>query len=171
MCVEENDYAKIILEESKLKSENTNVIFMVDAIMRRKNNNPIANSITDIINNNEKLGQKNLRFGLITYKDYCDPDSLKIVKPDTDFEKIKKKILKKKTISKVQPWRRDMLEAQYNALINGIPQLNLNPQESNVLVLIGDHGNHEEDKYTIDEVTQVLFKNQLNIISFVGKYL
>ena len=103
----------------------------------------VAESITKIIDNNESLNQHNLKFGLITYKDYCDKPPFNIVKLDTDSEKIITAIRNQNVSS--SPCDGDLPEAQYNALINGIKQFDLDPKESNVMILIGDCGNHPSD--------------------------
>ena len=164
-----DDINKDMLEQLKRKQQNTNIIFVIDATKSMEPYYPkVAESITKIIDNNESLNQHNLKFGLITYKDYCDKPPFNITKLDTDSEKIITAIRNQNVSS--SPCDGDLPEAQYNALINGIKQFDLDPKESNVMILIGDCGNHpsdsEKNKYNVSEVTEVLYNNNLNIISY-----
>ena len=87
----------------------------------------------------------------------------------TDFKKVKKVI--NSTICKSLD--SDLPEAQYNGLINGINEIGFNANESNIIVLIGDCGNHLEDKngYTINNIIDLYQKYKTNLISFQVKSL
>ena len=66
---------------------------------------------------------------------------------------------------------RDLEEAQYNGLINGVNALNLDPTESNVVVLIGDCGNHKIDPRgkKLINVINLFHEKEINLISFQVK--
>lgn len=164
---------KMILERLKKKASTTNIIFAIDATTSMRFVYPkVAESVAEIIENNERLNQHSLKFGLLTYKDYCDPQPYNIVKLTTNHERVTDAILEEQC--KSASCDRTFAEGQYNALINGINQFNLDPEQSNVIVLIGDCGNHEvygksipsNQQYEINEVISTFFENKLNIISY-----
>lgn len=162
-----------ILERLQKKSLNTNIIFAIDATTSMRFVYPkVAESVAEIIKNNERLNQHSLKFGLLTYKDYCDPQPYNIVKLTTNHERVTDAILEEQC--KSAPCDKTFAEGQYNALVNGIKYLNLDPEQSNVIVLIGDCGNHEvydasiplDKQYELNDVVKTLYDNELNIISY-----
>jgi len=172
-CDTISDVHKMILERLKKKASATNIIFAIDATSSMRFVYPkVAESVAEIIENNERLNQHSLKFGLITYKDYCDPQPYKIVKLTTNHERVTDAILDEQCVS--AKCDKTFAEGQYNALINGINQFNLDPEQSNVIVLIGDCGNHEvydksiplDMQYELENVVKTLFDNKLNIISY-----
>lgn len=172
-CDTISDVHKMILERLKKKASATNIIFAIDATTSMRFVYPkVAESVAEIIENNERLNQHSLKFGLITYKDYCDPQPYNIVKLTTNHERVTDAILEEEC--KSAPCDRTFAEGQYNALINGINQFNLDPEQSNVIVLIGDCGNHEvydksiplNKQYELNDVVKTLFENKLNVISY-----
>ena len=161
-----------ILEELDKKSQTTNIIFAVDATSSMKPYLPsVAKSISKIIKENKKLQQNSLKFGFIVYRDYADGQDAFDYIPLTDeknFKSIQKQIFETKCFSS----DKDAPEAQYHGLIKGLDFMDLKNTESNVLVLIGDCGNHPitSDSYNaehnFDKVVELLRKYAVNLISY-----
>ena len=160
---------RAILNKLNRKSQMTNIVFAVDATASMKPYfKSVAKSINKIIEENERLNQHKLKFGLIVYRDYADGKKAYSSEPlTTDFKKIQKKI--NETIC--QSKDTDLPEAQYNGLIKGVNELNLDPSQSNVVILIGDCGNHKPDpeRLLLNDVVNTFHKNNINLISFQVK--
>ena len=158
-----------ILEKLNRKSQMTNIVFAVDATASmRPYFSAVASSINEIIKNNERLNQHQLKFGLVIYRDYADGnDAFSYESLTSDFERIQNKV--NNTVC--QSRDRDLPEAQYNGLIKGVNALNLDPTESNVVILIGDCGNHSPDpeRLVLNDVVKVFHKNNINLISYQVK--
>jgi len=161
-------YESLLTEARRLQS-NVNIVFVLDATSSmRPYYKSIANSLEKVIDNNQKIIKSNLKLGVVVYRDYADGKSAYDVQPlTTDFKKVKKVI--NSTICKSLD--SDLPEAQYNGLINGINEIGFNANESNIIVLIGDCGNHLEDKngYTINNIIDLYQKHKTNLISFQVK--
>ena len=155
-------------EITKLKSkiENVNVLFVVDATQSMKSYyNSIAGALTKIIKSDEKSRSNTaFKYGLITYRDYADgDDALNIYPITSDGDKIIS-ALNSTICSSLDS---DLPEAQYNALINGVKNSGFKKGESNVVVLVGDAGNHRDDeKYKLEQVISNLVDFDVNLIAF-----
>ena len=164
----QKDSLNALVEVLQRKSNVTNIVFAVDATSSMGIYFPsVARSVSNIIKNNDKLNQNNkLKFGLIVYRDYADgKDAYRVDALTTNYEKIQNKI--RNTVCKSSPRDKDKEEAQYNGLIKGINQINFNRNESNVVILIGDCGNHKPDKeHDINDVIDVLYKNNVSLITY-----
>ncbi|MGY8918640.1 MAG: VWA domain-containing protein, partial [Flavobacteriales bacterium] len=160
-----------ILEKLNRKSQMTNIVFAVDATKSmRKYFSAVASSINKIIDNNERLNQHQLKFGLVVYRDYADEnDAFSYESLTSDFERIQIKVNNTPCFSSRND--RNLAEAQYNGLIKGVNALNLDPTESNVVILIGDCGNHNPDPkgLVLNDVVKVFHKNNINLISYQVK--
>ena len=157
------------LEKLNRKSQMTNIVFAVDAtISMRPYFSAVASSINKIIENNEELNLHKLKFGLVAYRDYADGnDAFSYESLTSDFERIQNKVNNTVCHSNDS----DLPEAQYNGLIKGINALNLDPTQSNVVILIGDCGNHSPDPrgLVLNDVVKVFRKNSINLISYQVK--
>ena len=155
------------IQEIKDKIENIDILFVVDGTKSIAQYYPaIANSISQTIQNNKiKNSNNRIRFGLAIYRDYFDDDKAIEVLPLTgDNEKVINKVLTTECFSK----NPELPESQYNGMIKGINDAGFNPAYSNIVVLIGDAGNHNPDPkgITIDNVTDLLYKQQISLIAF-----
>lgn len=166
---DKNDLYRAMVEETNELMKKTNIIFVVDATASMTPYfKSVANSLQKVIDRNQKLLDSELKFSLIVYRDYADGEKAYEVIPLTsDVQSLKSKINSIRCMSKDS----DLPEAQFNGMYNGIQSLNLNPKESNIVVLIGDCGNHrnENEKYDIDLVSELFYQNNINLISFQVK--
>lgn len=155
------------IQEAKSKLENVNVLFVIDATQSMtKYYEPVANSIVKIIENNElKNSTNNLRFGLVIYRDYADNNSVYEIEPlTTDYRKIINKVHTTRCFSA----DKDLPEAQYNAMERGIKEAGFDANQSNILVLIGDAGNHQPDPKgkNSNSIVNLLYQYQISLIAF-----
>lgn len=156
------------LESFKKKQKNFNVIFAVDAT---NSMDPyllsVGKSLQRIIDNKEGFNDDdiNVRFGLIVYRDYPDGDEALVVEPLTnDHQRIKIAIDQTEAKSIAVP----RSEAVYHGIVEGLKKINPPKDESNIVVLVGDCGNHENDPkgYTIKDVVKTLNDYKANLITF-----
>ena len=161
-----------LLEASRKLQEKVNIVFVIDATASMgPYYQSIVNSIENVIDDNKKILQSknsSLRIGAIIYRDYADGKDVLNVEPlTTNFDKVKKFISQTKCQSKDN----DLQEAKFNGILNGVSKVGMNKNESNIIVLIGDCGNHLDDvnSYDVNQVSNVFSKYNINLISFQVK--
>lgn len=168
---EQGDIAVIMrkLQEAKNKLANVNILFVIDGTASmREYYKPVANSIEKIIRKNSTTGANNtLKFGAVIYRDYADGQSAVEVEPiTTEHDRVIKKILTTQCFSADG----DLPEAQFNGIIEGIKMSGLYKfkDQSNIVVLIGDAGNHNPDPRgkTLEQVCRALKDCEASLISF-----
>jgi hypothetical protein len=154
------------LEKARKLQERINIVFVLDATASM---NPyyksIANSLEKVIDNNQKIINSSLKVGVVIYRDYLDGnDAYDVLPLSTNFKKTKEFINNTRCHSK----DKDLPEAQYNGLINGLSKVGFNSSESNVVVIIGDCGNHviDEKGYKSDQIVELFDNYNVNVISF-----
>lgn len=152
------------------QQQNTNIIFVVDATSSmRPYFSSISESIGEIMSENKKENKHTLKFAVIIYRDYADKADKRDynVLPLTADQSVVKSYLNKVVCSSKNKL---MPEAQFNGIIKGFEDLDLDSEYSNVMVLIGDCGNHINPKssnnYNVEDVADILEKYDLNVISF-----
>ena len=168
----DNDIADITekIQKLKMKVNNVNILFVVDATQSMEPYfEPVARSIENIIAaNKRKKSLNNLKFGLVIYRDYKDGPKAVEVTPLTNTAST---IIDKLNTTQCFSNNDRLPEAQYNGLVKGIDQAGFGKAQSNIVVLIGDAGNHEDDRnHTAKEVVDKLFKYQCNLVAFQVKY-
>ncbi len=154
------------LVKSQNLQEKVNIVFVLDATSSmRPYYKSIAKSLERVIDNNQKIIKSSLKVGVVIYRDYLDgKDSYNVFNLSTDYNKVKEFINSTKCQSKDS----DLPEAQYNGLINGLQEVGFKEDESNIVVLVGDCGNHLVDQkgYKLKQITDIYDKYECNIISF-----
>jgi hypothetical protein len=150
---------------------NVNLIFIVDATKSMESYYPaISRSIKRVVKNNNSLIEDynvKLKYALILYRDYADGDKAYEVHEFTaDLRTFEE------TVSNVvcQSKDRDIPEAQFQGIIKGMEELNPKAFESNIIILIGDAGNREKDKYNTTDVAGIVNKYNASLISFQTYY-
>jgi hypothetical protein len=128
-------------EELKLRMQNIDILFVVDATSSMgKYMDAIQSSIKRISDKSEDLN-KTIRIGLAVYRDYKDGEDkeYQMIQPLTaDISRIMDAIDRIECFSSDN----DLPEAQYNGLTKALKDARFTKLNSNVLVLIGDAGNH-----------------------------
>jgi hypothetical protein len=141
----------------KRKISNVNLIFVLDATssMRRYYSN-IAQSIEQICEMTKEWDGDvvNLEVSLGFYRDYADDAKSWQVEPKQEYSQRISDIISGQTCYSVDP---DRSEAVYQGIIKTLELSGVGKEESNIVVLIGDDGNHENDsRYNREEVLNKL---------------
>ena len=167
--VTSDEQANLKVEVNRLTKlqKNINILFVIDGTSSMtKFYQPVAQSISRIIRNNESIGLKaNLKFGAVVYRDYPDGAEAVSIQPLTS------------NYSNVEDWLmrvvckssdKDLPEAQYYGISEGIKKAGFVEGQSNVVVLIGDAGNHVPDPkgLTLEKVVDGMSVYDLSFISF-----
>ena len=145
-----------------------NIVFIVDATQSMAPYlTGISKAIKDIVNSGKVIAPNSqVKFGAIVYRDYEDGNNAFQELPLTaDASSFSKKLNAIECMSRDN----DLPEAQYHGIIKGLPLLNLNPLESNLVILIGDAGNKPDgagNYKNLKEVIELLQEYQTNFISF-----
>lgn len=155
---------KRMMRKLEKQQQHTNIIFVVDATLSMsKYFKSIARSIRKIMSENQRINKHELQFGVVVYRDYADkPKDYETLSLTSDIQTVTGFLNSVECKSKDN----DLPEAQFNGIINGLNDLNVDPEESNIMVLIGDCGNHAEDQFSKSDVANVLDKFNMNVISF-----
>jgi len=156
---------KIQIANNKL--QNVNILFVIDGTQSMSPYyKTIAKSISEIIENN-KLSRANnkLRFGAVIYRDYADGEQSCEVEPLTSDHKL---IINKLLTTHCMSSDLDLPEAQYNGLTEGIKRAGFNKDQSNIIVLIGDAGNHQPDPQgkSKEQVIKLMKSFEVSLITF-----
>ena len=153
------------------KVRKVNILFVVDATESMKPFYPkIRESLNEIISDNESFDANiSLRFGLSIYRDYPDGEEVCEVTTLTSNEQ---KIIDKLNATQCYSSDKDKPEAVYKGLVTGIENVGFNKDYSNVVVLIGDAGNHIEDPegYKLSNIVDALAKYNASFIGFQVAY-
>tara|TARA_B110000971_G_scaffold221937_1_gene271663 strand:+ start:3372 stop:5780 length:2409 start_codon:yes stop_codon:yes gene_type:complete len=149
------------------RQRNVNVVFVVDGTTSmKKYMKSIIESIQRIVDQNIDSGiNSKLKFGGVVYRDYLDgEDAYDYFRLSTDKEALKEWFFDIDCKSKDD----DLPEAQYNGILESLDNLGLQSDQSNIMILIGDAGNHLPDPKdkTLDQVVDAMSKYNFNLISF-----
>jgi hypothetical protein len=159
------------LEHFKDKNSRLNIMIVIDGTKSMKSYfkplaDALSNSMKEInsrLKNNDLV--KSVKIGAVVYRDYPDynikPMEILPLSKDEDATKISK------FLNSIECNSIDVgdEEAVYQGILEGIKQLPEN--EKNVIILVGDAGNHRNDsKYTLDEVIKAACKKDVNFIAF-----
>lgn len=149
------------------RQKNVNVVFVVDGTLSM---GPYIKSITEsiqrIVEQNIASGiNSKLRFGAIVYRDYPDGDeAYDWFRLSSDKSALEEWLIK----IKCQSNDNDRPEAQYHGILESIDALGLQQDQSNIMILIGDAGNHNPDPEgnTLHSVVDAMASYKFNLISF-----
>ena len=164
----EQDSARAQLNIIKQRIAKLNIVFIVDATQSMSPYlSGISKAIKDIVNSGKVIAPNSqVNFGALVYRDYEDGNNAFQELPLTsDALSFSQKLNAIQCMSRDN----DLPEAQYHGIIRGLPLLNLNPRESNLVILIGDAGNKPDaagNYKNLNEVIELLQKYQANFISF-----
>ncbi|OUV44324.1 MAG: hypothetical protein CBC71_01540 [Rhodobacteraceae bacterium TMED111] len=159
---------KRMMRKLETQQQHTNIIFVVDATASMTPYfKSVAKSIQKIMAENKRVNKHELQFGVVLYRDYADGNkSWETLKLTSDIQLVTNYLNNVICASKDD----DKPEAMFNGIIKGLNDLNIDNEESNIMVLIGDCGNHRNDKFTKQDVADVLDKYNINVISFQVNY-
>ena len=172
-CDEECQRAKLRHQlDSINKLANTvNALIVIDGTSSMKKYGPVvARSIEKIINERQIDGKQTMKWGLAIYRDYADGNrKFEIIPLNDDYRGVVEK-LRKIDYSSKNP---EHAEAHYYGMTEAIKRAGFVNGQSNIIVLVGDAGNHLNDKnnLTKESVIDLLAKKRINLISFQVNFL
>ncbi|CAN2042784.1 conserved hypothetical protein [Candidatus Magnetomoraceae bacterium gMMP-15] len=137
---------KVSLNEKIEDTRNRDVLFLIDGTKSMKSHFPavrdgIEQFMKSIKNKNE---QNRFRFALAVYRDYPDKNKGFHLLANMGEDIIP--LLKKENAYRVKA-DKDFPEALFQAIDHGALQINWGEGRTRAVVVVGDHGNHEEDMY------------------------
>ena len=155
---------KRMMRKLETQQQHTNIIFVVDATASMTPYfKSVAKSIEKIMAENKRVNKHELQFGVVLYRDYADGNkSWETLKLTSDIQLVTNYLNNVVCASKDD----DKPEAMFNGIIKGLNDLNIDNEESNIMVIVGDCGNHKDDKFTKQDVANILDKFNMNVISF-----
>ena len=158
---------KRLLSDLKRKRNNINILFVIDATSSMNQYYPaVQRGISNIVALNKNIYKdKTIKFAVSIYRDYEDASNEYVVEPLTDDpDRIFRFLAKVETRSVAK----SVHESVYNGILKGLEESGMNSEESNVVILIGDAGNHRQDKrgYSKEKVSERLSAYKANFIAF-----
>jgi len=153
-----------------------NILFVIDGTASIRKYGPSAsNAVSEFMKTmRSDLSTNNFRFALGVYRHYVDSKNPTF--PDYECESwtANEDIIKKKLESlKFASSNPKHEESLFMGLTRSINDANFNPDETNIVVLIGDAGNDNEDfrqEYTVEKVVDLVHRKKINLISFQVNY-
>ncbi len=162
--------AKEAIEELRTKRNNLNILFVVDATKSMDDFFPaVRRGIERIIALNQERYKKEMRFSIAVYRDYADGEKAFENLPLTDDLQEINNFLASIRIGSVGKARE---EAVFNGMIEGIKRSRMNPDQSNVVVMIGDAGNVINDARGLKRgmVSDLLVQFNASLVTFQVYY-
>ena len=156
-----------LIQEYKDKLKTINLLFVIDATASMGRYYPeIANSVEAINKWTKKYsGGIEMRVGFGLYRDYPDcPISCVETIPIQDVESSLTGEIRN---VRCQSKGTNRPEAVYQGLVENLNAWNPDVQESNIVILIGDEGNHENDSlYIAEDVKSELIRINASLYAF-----
>lgn len=154
------------IEALQSKKKNLNILYVVDGTSSMRKFFPeIKRGIQKLKRLNDEIYKKNIRYSIAVYRDYKDGRQAFSNIPLTgDVQKIYNFLGRTSVGSKGT----SLEEAQYNGIIEGLQQSGMDPDQSNIVILIGDAGNKNPDErnHTKETVYKELLKYNASLIVF-----
>lgn len=160
----EDDIEDLILELRRVKNKrkSINILFVMDGTYSMKEYYPeLSRAMSDFIRQTKQLksavasgGNKdavNYRYGLATYRDY--EDGAKMFNLDQILDKDGQKTIQAlKNVFIPPPGGRDktLAEALYDGVLSSVLNAGFSKDETNIVILIGDAGNHRIDQVKME---------------------
>ena len=157
------------LDSIKDLANNVNVLVVLDGTASMKPYGPpVAKAITQIINERQLTGKQKIKWGLAVYRDYADGEKLfEMIQPLSDEPKNVTTQLEK---GKISYFSKDAghSESHYYGMIQAINGAGFKNGQSNIIILVGDAGNHlnDRDNLSSSSVVKALSEKNINLISF-----
>ena len=177
----EFEEADRIYNEKKDKYRNINIVFAIDGTTSM---GPYFSSIVGALDSSfnffEQDKKNSYKLGAVVYRDYPEEGCNKAHRPDrlADIQELTSNIAKLKNFLNdlslpdecTDYCDRDAPEALYYGLFQAASMLNRYPNETSVLVLIGDAGNRKEDirdkRYDSEILAKIFSKIECNFLIY-----
>lgn len=147
--------------------------------------NAVANSLYAINQNMKESGFKKVKIGVSIYRDQKDGSMNSLISKTAAYKRDYEFLPSTTEISEVEEYLResgstyqniyslgeDRYESMFKGLKRAIIDAKFNAQESNIMYVIGDCGNHPNDnEVNVNELSQLVAKFNINIQSFQVNY-
>lgn len=155
--------------EMRAMGRNINIVFVVDGTKSMEPYfDPISRSITESMNQLMASYTKNtLRFGAVIYTDASEGDFLTQLKPlGSNYSEISRWMSPQRVYHKNDT---DTPEAMYYGLMTALRSVGFQENETNVIILVGDAGNHKRDDHTQidpDDLIRLMQLYGINMLAF-----
>jgi len=162
---------KLQLKTINKLANTVNALIVFDGTSSMSKYGPVvAKSIKKIINERSVDGEQNMKWGLAVYRDYPDKNRKFEIIPLNDDPSGVVNMLQNIEYSSVGT---SHTEAHYYGMTQAIKKAGFVAGESNVIVLVGDAGNHKNDinNLTNESVIDLLAEKSINLISFQVNFL
>lgn len=161
-----------VTDETLRNMSNIDIAIVIDGT---KSMGPYFQAVKQGIRDAEKYFESdkfNIRVGLVIYRDYTDGEQYAVeVYPFVDSKSRKLAELLDNGGSgygfKSSSRDKTMEEALYLGIDTALEQLNFNPKHSNLMFVIGDCGNHRDDrKFHRDDLVSKIVDKEVNLMGF-----
>lgn len=158
--------------------ENVNVLVVLDGTASMEKYGPaVASSINKIIEDRTldlEKSNKKIEWGLAIYRDYLDKKDDKLfelIPISSSYQRVIKKL--KNGISYKSNNKKFHAEAHYYGMTEALKNGGFKKGQSNILLLVGDAGNHQVDEMNLnkEDVIDLIVQKDVNVISFQVNYL
>lgn len=159
------------LDSIKSLSNNVNVLIVIDGTESMEKYGPVVGkAISQIINERKLDGKQDLKWGLAVYRDYDDGNKLFELNKLTDNEKL---IVNRLKNIKYHSDDAGHSESHYYGMTEAIKRAGFVKGQSNIIVLVGDAGNHLNDRDNLNSksVINLLTNKNINLISFQTNFV
>lgn len=159
-------------EETLKEMSNIDIAVVIDGT---KSMGPYFQSVKDAIRDAEihfDSDNFRIRVGLVIYRDYTDGEDHSVeVYPFVDSKSRRLAEILEKGGSgygfKSHPKDRTYEEALYLGIDTALEKLNFDPKHSNLMFVIGDCGNHRDDKkFNRDDIVKKIVAKNVNLMGF-----
>jgi hypothetical protein len=164
-----NTQRKISLKRKSRR--NINIVFVVDGTSSMGPYfKPIADAITESINELKET-KNDISFGAVVYRDFKENENLCEIKKLTPKNKFKDVTNFLLTIFSDAKNKNDIdePEAVYYGIERALQSVNMPKNETNIIVLVGDAGNHnrkDESQVDFEKLTELIVEKNCNFLVF-----
>lgn len=154
------------------RMRNINIVFVIDGTNSMQ---PYFQSVSDAIERSmQRLGRhsaddalNSMRFGAVVYRDYAERHRLTEIKElTTNYREVTRFL---NSVDARDYYDTDLPEAVYYGLMTALLGLLTNDDETNIIVLVGDAGNHHrDDPSQVDEseIIELIAEKKCGFLAF-----
>jgi len=149
------DESKDNTAEKLDRTQQKDVLFLIDATTSMGPYfTAVKNGLNAFLSNLDKSELQRFRFGVAIYRDYQDKNGGFELLGDLGTHNVFS--LLKSSNAKSVAADKDLPEALFQGIIKAAQTAGWEKGRTRAIVAIGDHGNHEPDKFTVNDVAQAL---------------
>lgn len=152
--------------------KSVNILFVIDATGSMDDYyQAIQKGLGNIIEINKDKYKKELKIGVAVYRDFEDGKAAYELLPlSGDMNEVRNYISQIKAYSKAGI--ESVCESQYQGIVRGVKECGFNHGETNIVVLIGDAGNHRPSKtgHSLEDAVNAIASYGAQLITFQVGY-